>query len=207
VVQALVEPGDMVLIDRDCHKSHHYGMAIERCIPVYLHSYPLPKYSMYGAVPLEHIRERCWSLKRAASGKREDAAAHQQHLRRCGVQRGARDGTGAGHQAGHRLPVGRSLVRLRGLQLHLRQRTAMHAAQTCTANTTARAYRAEYEAHIASLAKGEEPRLPDPDKVRIRVYATQSTHKTLTSFRQGSMIHIWDEDFKRKSEAASTRRT
>jgi arginine decarboxylase len=42
--------------------------------------------------------------------------------------------------------------------------------------------------------------LPDPDKVRIRVYATQSTHKTLTSMRQGSMIHIWDEDFQRKSE-------
>jgi arginine/lysine/ornithine decarboxylase len=42
--------------------------------------------------------------------------------------------------------------------------------------------------------------LPDPDKVRIRVYATQSTHKTLTSLRQGSMIHIWDEDYQRKSE-------
>ena len=38
--------------------------------------------------------------------------------------------------------------------------------------------------------------------MRIRVYATQSTHKTLSSLRQGSMIHIWDEDFQRKSEAA-----
>ncbi len=37
-------------------------------------------------------------------------------------------------------------------------------------------------------------------KLKIRVYATQSTHKTLSSFRQGSMIHIWDEDFRRKSE-------
>jgi arginine decarboxylase len=26
VVQALVKPGDVVLIDRDCHKSHHYGL-------------------------------------------------------------------------------------------------------------------------------------------------------------------------------------
>lgn len=43
--------------------------------------------------------------------------------------------------------------------------------------------------------------MPDPDKVRIRVYATQSTHKTLSSFRQGSMIHIWDQDFRRKSQA------
>ena len=42
----------------------------------------------------------------------------------------------------------------------------------------------------------------DPDKVRIRVYSTQSTHKTLSSLRQGSMIHIYDEDYKRKSEDA-----
>ena len=37
-------------------------------------------------------------------------------------------------------------------------------------------------------------------KFVYRVYATQSTHKTLSSFRQGSMIHIWDEDFRRKTE-------
>lgn len=43
--------------------------------------------------------------------------------------------------------------------------------------------------------------MPDPDTVCIRVYATQSTHKTLSSFRQGSMIHIWDQDFRRKSES------
>jgi len=42
--------------------------------------------------------------------------------------------------------------------------------------------------------------LPDPDKVRIRVYATQSTHKSLTSLRQGSMIHVFDQEFKHKVE-------
>ncbi|MFZ1332596.1 MAG: ornithine decarboxylase, partial [Flavobacteriales bacterium] len=65
VVQALVEPGDVVLIDRDCHKSHHYGMVLSGSYPVYLHSYPLPKYSMYGAVPLEHIREKLITLQNA----------------------------------------------------------------------------------------------------------------------------------------------
>ena len=29
----------------------------------------------------------------------------------------------------------------------------------------------------------------------MRVYATQSTHKTLTALRQGSMIHVFDQDF------------
>ena len=32
----------------------------------------------------------------------------------------------------------------------------------------------------------------------MRVYATQSTHKTLTALRQGSMIHVFDQDFEQK---------
>jgi arginine decarboxylase len=44
--------------------------------------------------------------------------------------------------------------------------------------------------------------MPDPDQVRVRVYATQSTHKTLTSLRQGSMIHVRDQDFKGEVEQA-----
>jgi arginine decarboxylase len=82
----------------------------------------------------------------------------------------------------------------------LRQRTAMHVAARLARKYRTAEYRAEFEAHLRALAPGEEPRMPDPDKVRIRVYATQSTHKTLTSLRQGSMIHIWDEDFARKTE-------
>ncbi len=85
----------------------------------------------------------------------------------------------------------------------MRQRTAMHVAAKLHKKYSTAAYRNEYEAHIAGLAKPvRNHALPDPDKVRIRVYATQSTHKTLSSLRQGSMIHIWDEDFVRKSEAA-----
>ena len=37
--------------------------------------------------------------------------------------------------------------------------------------------------------------------MRIRVYATQSTHKTLTALRQGSMIHVFDQDFQHNEEA------
>ncbi|MDC1221541.1 aminotransferase class I/II-fold pyridoxal phosphate-dependent enzyme, partial [Salibacteraceae bacterium] len=65
VMQALVEPGDLVLIDRDCHKSHHYGLVLSGAYPVYLDSYPLEKYSMYGAVPLDHITEKLMELKAA----------------------------------------------------------------------------------------------------------------------------------------------
>ena len=41
------------------------------------------------------------------------------------------------------------------------------------------------------------PLYPDPEKLKIRVYATQSTHKTLTAFRQTSMLHIFDDDLDR----------
>ena len=65
VQQALVEPGDLVLIDRDCHKSHHYGLVLAGALPVYLDSYPIEKYSMYGAVPLEEIKHTLLELKKA----------------------------------------------------------------------------------------------------------------------------------------------
>ena len=39
--------------------------------------------------------------------------------------------------------------------------------------------------------------LPDPEHGRVRVYATHSTHKSLSALRQASMIHIRDQDFDR----------
>lgn len=36
---------------------------------------------------------------------------------------------------------------------------------------------------------------PDPARARVRVYATQSTHKSLTALRQGSMVLVNDDLF------------
>src|SRR5271170_3336377 len=41
VVQALTRPGDIVLIDRNCHKSHHYGLVLAGAYPLYLDAYEL----------------------------------------------------------------------------------------------------------------------------------------------------------------------
>jgi arginine decarboxylase len=203
VVQALVEPGDIVLIDRDCHKSHHYGMVLSGAYPVYLHSYPLQRYSMYGAVPLDHIREQLFKLK---SGGRLDKAK-MLLLTNCTF-----DGVvyNVERVMQEVLAIKPDIVFLwdeawwafARFSYVLRQRTAMQVAAKLARKYRTPEYRAEYDRHIQGLQAGEEPRLPDPDKVRIRVYATQSTHKTLTSLRQGSMIHIWDEDFVKKSEAS-----
>jgi arginine decarboxylase len=44
--------------------------------------------------------------------------------------------------------------------------------------------------------------LPDPSRARVRVYATHSTHKSLSALRQASMIHIRDQNFKALSRDA-----
>jgi arginine decarboxylase len=44
--------------------------------------------------------------------------------------------------------------------------------------------------------------LPDPSRARVRVYATHSTHKSLSAFRQASMIHVRDQDFNSRARDA-----
>ncbi|HEX3093235.1 MAG TPA: decarboxylase, partial [Candidatus Angelobacter sp.] len=67
VEQALLAPGDIMLVDRNCHKSHHYGAVIAGALPLYVDAYPLTQYSMYGAVPLRTIKKALLQLK--AEGK------------------------------------------------------------------------------------------------------------------------------------------
>ena len=63
VEQALLAPGDIMLVDRNCHKSHHYGAVISGAYPLYVEAYPLTQYSMYGAVPLRTIKKALLDLK------------------------------------------------------------------------------------------------------------------------------------------------
>jgi arginine decarboxylase len=84
-----------------------------------------------------------------------------------------------------------------------RRRTAMGAAAALTERYRSKEYRDEYAAWAKEHPKldpGDKSLLdarllPDPDKVRIRVYQTNSTHKSMSAFRQGSMMLVWDEDF------------
>jgi len=195
VLQGLIEPGDIVLIDRDCHKSHHYAMVLSGAYPVYLDSYPLTKYSMYGAVPLAEIKEKLLKLK-------EEGRLHKVKmllLTNCtfdglvyNVQRVMEE----------ILAIKPDMIFLwdeawfafARFTKYFRQRTAMCSARKLETKFKSEAYRTLYQ------QSRKKDQMVDPDKVRIRVYSTQSTHKTLSSLRQGSMIHIYDEDFRRKSE-------
>mgnify|MGYP002620895260 FL=1 len=206
VVQALVHPGDIVLVDRDCHKSHHYGMVLAGAQVVYLDSYPLNEYSMYGAVPLREIKHQLLALK--AAGKLD--RVRMLLLTNCTFD-------------GIVYNVERVMEECLAIKPDLiflwdeawfafarfgptyRQRTAMNAAnvlrERLKSPEQAKAWEKQQEklkdADDATLMK---TRLVAPPHARVRVYATQSTHKTLTSLRQGSMIHVNDQDFKGQVE-------
>ena len=64
-MQSLTRPGDIVLIDRNCHKSHHYGLVLAGAYPLYLDAYPLPQFAIYGAVPLRTIKQALLDLEAA----------------------------------------------------------------------------------------------------------------------------------------------
>lgn len=65
VHQALITPGDVVLVDRNCHKSHHYGLMMAGARVAYLDAYPLDEFSFYGAVQLESIKRTLLDYRQA----------------------------------------------------------------------------------------------------------------------------------------------
>jgi len=205
VVQALVKPTDIILIDRDCHKSHHYGMVLAGAHVCYLDSYPLNEYSMYGAVPLHEIKRNLLMYKNAGQLHRVKMLL----LTNCTF-----DGVvyNVERVMEECLAIKPDLIFLwdeawfafAGFTPTYRRRTAMATAKRLKARYRSDEYAAEFKKYQKRIAKLSDDALiaerlmPDPESVRIRTYATQSTHKSLTSLRQGSMIHVYDQDFSQK---------
>jgi arginine decarboxylase len=212
VVQALVRPDDIVLVDRNCHKSHHYGLVLAGAQVSYLDSYPLDEYSMYGAVPLRHIKQTLLDYRRAGTLNRVRLLL----LTNCTFDGIVYDVERVMREC---LAIKPDLVFLWDEAWFAfacchpvyRQRTGMASAKRLCESMQSPEYaerHAEFAASFPAEAWDDDERvldtalLPDPARARVRVYATHSTHKTLTALRQGSMIHVWDQDFKDKAEEA-----
>lgn len=207
VTQSLVAPGDIVLLDRNCHQSHHYGMMLGGANVIYLEAYPLNDYTMYGAVPVRGIKAQLLELKRAGKLDRVKMIA----LTNCTFDGIVYDVQRVMEEC---LAIKPDLVFLWDeawfafARFHpiTRGRTAMEAARRIRERLQDPDYAESFEQQLARDAASPpsdeellDRRLtPDPAKARVRVYATQSTHKTLTSLRQGSMIHVFDQDFEQK---------
>ena len=205
VEQALLAPGDIMLVDRNCHKSHHYGAVISGALPLYVDAYPLTQFSMYGAVPLRSIKKALLQLK--AEGKLDRAKLLV--LTNCTFD-------------GQIYNVERVMEECLAIKPDLiflwdeawfgyarwspfyRRRTAMGAAEFLERKFKDRAYRAAYQEQVEKFGPDlnqeeevllETRLLANPDKVHLRVYQTNSTHKSMSALRQGSMILVKDQDY------------
>ena len=174
----------------------------------YMDAYPLDAYAFYGAVPLRTIKSMLLDYRRA--GRLDEVKMIT--LTNCTFDGIVYDVERVMEEC---LAIKPDLVFLwdeawfafASFHPVYRRRTAMAAATALEARVKDPEYIARVKEQRATLfdpATGE-PRddetwlntrlLPDPDTARLRVYATQSTHKTLTALRQGSMIHVHDADF------------
>ena len=205
VYQAVTKPGDIVIADRNCHKSHHYGMVLSGAQPLYVEAFPMTEYSMYGAVPLRTVKQALLNLK--AEGRLD--RVKMVTLTNC---------TFDGHVYNTRRVMEECLAIKPDLIFlwdeawfgfarwspFLRPRTGIGAA---TALEEWRATPAALEAwkkQAAELGEDLDPKdprvldrrlVPDPRKIRIRVYETDSVHKSMSCLRQGSIVAVKDEDY------------
>jgi arginine decarboxylase len=185
---AVCRPGDIVLIDRDCHKSHHYGLVLAGAQPYYIDAFPLTQYSMYGSLAIKPITDALKQLK--AEGKLDKV--RMLVLTNCTFD-------------GHVANVERTMLECLAIKPDLiflwdeawfgfarfspflRRRTAMGATAKLRAMFKDPEYRKKYESNKENL--------PDPDKVRLRVYESDSVHKSMSCLRQGSIIVVADQDW------------
>lgn len=205
VYQAVTKPGDIVIVDRNCHKSHHYGMVLSGAQPLYVEAFPMTEYSMYGAVPLRTIKQALLDLKQ--EGRLDKVSMVT--LTNC---------TFDGHIYNTRRVMAECLAIKPDLIFlwdeawfgfarwspFLRPRTAMGAAAALESWRADPAAMEAWEAQANELGQDLDPRdprllerelVPNPEKMRIRVYETDSVHKSMSSLRQGSLVAVRDEDY------------
>ena len=211
VHQALLEPGDIVIADRNCHKSHHYGMVLAGAQPYYVEAFPMVEYSMYGAVPLRNVKKALLDLKAAGRLNKVKTVT----LTNCTFD-------------GHVYDVRRVMEECLAIKPDLiflwdeawfgfarwsplyRPRTAMGARAALKEAFADPAYLERYLAQEKQLGADLDPKdkrvmdtrlIPDPRKAKLRVYQTNSTHKSMSCLRQGSMVVVADEEYHRHEQA------
>lgn len=185
VINSLLKPGDIVMVDRSCHKSVHYGVILVGAYPIYLENYQCDNYDILGPVPLDNIINQMLALKKI--GKLDQ-------LKLIILTNCTFDGIiyNVQHYMEEILSIKPDIAFLwdeawyafARCSPQLRFRTAMYAAKK-----------------LSEKYKEKNQQEEDGNQIQIRVYATQSIHKSLSSLRQGSMIHIYDELFTKVSDS------
>lgn len=202
VMQATLQPGDLVLASADCHKSIPYALMLVGAYPIFLETYPLADYDLYGGIALAQIKAVMLDLKK-----------HQRldRLKLIVLTNSTFDGL-IYHSENFMMEVLAikpdiifhwdeawfAFAHFHPLYFSRTAMTAVHKIRSRMQSLEYRQFYAEWSADFEANqdeTKWQRTLYPDPERVQVRVYATQSTHKTLTAFRQASMIHIADARF------------
>jgi arginine decarboxylase len=189
VMQGIVAPEDVVLIDRDCHKSHHYGLVLSGAFPVYLDSYPIEKYSMYGAVPRHEIINKLVLLRESGRLNKVKMLL----LTNCTF-----DGMvyNVEQMMEEVLAIKPNMVFLwdeawfafAGFTYTYKQRTAMYSANKLQAKYQTESYRKQYKNHIKNLKEGYYGNRNNFEHLYFK-----STHRYYWLFR----VYIFWTDFEK----------
>ncbi len=202
VLQANLSPGDLVLISADCHKSIPYAVMLSGAYPIFLETYPLVEYDLYGGIALAQLKAVMLDLKKQGRLDR---------LKQITLTNSTFDGIvyNTEHFMMEILAIKPDVI------IHWDEawfafahfhplyhgRTAMTAVRKLRQRMQSSEYQQFYTKWAAEFAanpeesKWRQPLYADPKQMQLRVYATQSTHKTLSAFRQASMIHVADVRF------------
>ncbi len=188
VIQANLKPGDIVFVSSDCHKSIPYGLVLAGADVFFMQTDAVLEHDLYGGVSLELIKSKMNELK---------SLGELHRLKQIILTNSTFDGL--------LYDVETYMIEILSIKADIifhwdeawlahshyhpmyLTRHSMGIGRKLIKKFKTKEYAKEYES--------SPNKLPDPNKVKIRLYATQSTHKTLSSFRQGSMIHIIDEEF------------
>ena len=190
VTQANLVPDDIVFVSSDCHKSIPYAIMLCGAQAVFLETNAVDEFDLYGAVPLALIINKMQQLAQAGLLPR---------LKHIILTNSIFDGLIYDVEA-YMMAI---LAIKPDIVFHwdeawfahahfnvlYHRRHAMNVAKRLQARFQSIAYKELYNTAT------DRSHLPDPERVVLRVYATQSTHKSLSSFRQGSMIHVFDQAF------------
>ncbi|MDR4507773.1 MAG: hypothetical protein MRJ65_05975 [Candidatus Brocadiaceae bacterium] len=177
VHQGLLKPGDTVLIDRNCHKSHHYGLVLVGTRPIYLQADPLSYDGEFTGI-CKGIR-----LKDILSSLEKNPNAKMLCITNCTFDGYIHD----------------SRKIIIAVQKKLSELNMKHPKSSVTAPEDFIFFFDEAWfgfARFVNELRQYTGMFACHDIPNARVYTTQSTHKTLTAFRQGSMIHVRDPKFK-----------
>ncbi len=165
VFSGCVNAGDIVLVDRNCHKSNMHAIIMTGAIPVYL----IPSRNHYGIIGPIHEREfdpasiREKLTKNLLTRSRADDPIRHAVITNCTYDGVCYD-------------VDRIKDLLSGTVQFLHFDEAWYAYAR---------FHPIYQGRFAMTAGNEKPEHPV-------LFATQSTHKVLAAFSQASMIHIRD---------------